>query len=191
MILSDRDIHRAKILGDITIDPFDPESLGPNSYDLRLGRTLLVYSGVEDNPDRPLDPRDQSSLMTRPLLIPDSGLVLRPQRLYLAHTQEIAGSTKYVPMIEGRSSVARLGLFIHVTAGFGDIGFVNQWTLEMVPVLPIRVYVGMRICQIFFHTPETAPVKDYRGKYALAASDQPVASKIYNDREFMTGVQDG
>ena len=58
----------------------------------------------------------------------------------------------YVPMIEGRSSIGRLGMFIHVTAGFGDVGFCGYWTLEIFVIHPLRIYAGVPICQIFYHT---------------------------------------
>ena len=84
-------------------------------------------------------------------LIPEEGLVLRPSQLYLARTVERTETHRYVPMIEGRSSIGRLGLFVHVTAGFGDVGFCGFWTLEMFAVQPVRIYAGVEICQIFYH----------------------------------------
>ena len=67
----------------------------------------------------------------RKINIPDDGLLLEPNKLYLGRTVEYTRTDKFIPMLEGRSSTGRLGLFIHVTAGFGDVGFAGYWTLEM------------------------------------------------------------
>ena len=96
--------------------------------------------------------------------IPPEGLVLTPNQLYLGRTAERTETHNLVPMIEGRSSVGRLGLFVHVTAGFGDVGFCGYWTLEMFAVGPVRVYPGVPICQIFYH--------DLRGSFDKYASDK-------------------
>ena len=77
--------------------------------------------------------------------------MLTPNQLYLGRTVERTETHNLVPMIEGRSSVGRLGLFVHVTAGFGDVGFSGYWTLEMFAVQPVKIYPGVPICQIFFH----------------------------------------
>ena len=81
------------------------------------------------------------------LKIPKEGLLLQPGTLYLGRTLEYTETHGMVPMLEGRSSVGRLGLFVHVTAGFGDIGFCGYWTLEMFAVQPVRIYAGVAICQ--------------------------------------------
>ena len=142
MILSGDEI--ASHLGEnIVIDPFDPDRLNPNSYNLTLHDELLVYEEVV------LDMRKPNR--TRTIKIPEDGLVLNPNHLYLARTVERTETHNLVPMIEGRSSVARLGLFVHVTAGFGDVGFCGYWTLEMLATQPIRIYPGIQICQIFYH----------------------------------------
>jgi dCTP deaminase len=85
------------------------------------------------------------------LRIPEEGLVLTPNQLYLGRTIERTETHNLVPMIEGRSSIGRLGLFVHVTAGFGDVGFCGYWTLEMFAVQPVKIYPRVPICQIFFH----------------------------------------
>ncbi len=142
MILSGDEI--ANNLGrNIQIDPYDPKNLNPNSYNLTLHDELVVYEEVVLDMAQPN--------RTRRLRIPKEGLVLSPQRLYLARTVERTETHNLVPMIEGRSSIARLGLFVHVTAGFGDVGFIGHWTLEMFAVQPVRIYPGVAICQIFYH----------------------------------------
>lgn len=142
MILSGDEI--SKNLGaNIVIDPFEPSRLNPNSYNLTLHDELLTYEEVV------LDMAEPNR--TRRLRIPAEGLVLTPQKLYLGRTAERTETHNFVPMIEGRSSVGRLGLFVHVTAGFGDVGFCGYWTLEMFAIQPIRIYPGVPICQIFYH----------------------------------------
>jgi len=142
MVLSGREIRRH--LGtNIIIDPFDEANLNPNSYNLTLHDELMVYEEVV------LDMRTANRV--RRLHIPPDGLVLQANQLYLARTVERTETHKLVPMIEGRSSVGRLGLFVHVTAGFGDVGFCGYWTLEMFAVQPVRIYPGVPICQIFYH----------------------------------------
>ncbi|MFW6223460.1 MAG: dCTP deaminase [Spirochaetota bacterium] len=145
MILSGRQIRRSLGKG-IVIDPFNPEQLNPNSYKLRLHDELVVY-------DAPvLDMRTENPVSH--IIIPPEGLELEPHRLYLGRTIEYTETDGVVPMLEGRSSIGRLGLFVHITAGFGDVGFRGYWTLEIFCVQPIRIYPGVQICQIFYHTIE-------------------------------------
>ena len=142
MILSGDEIK--KHLGkDIVIEPFNERYVNPNSVNLTLHHELMVYEEVVLDMAR--------SNRVRRMTIPEDGLVLSPNQLYLGRTQERTETHNLVPMIEGRSSVGRLGLFVHVTAGFGDVGFCGYWTLEMFAVQPIRIYPGVPICQIFYH----------------------------------------
>jgi dCTP deaminase len=142
MILSGEEI-RARLGKDIFIDPFDEGRLNPNSYNLSIHHELMVYEEVV------LDMKKANRV--RRIEIPREGLVLSPNQLYLGRTIERTETHGLVPMIEGRSSVGRLGLFVHVTAGFGDVGFCGYWTLEMFAVQPVRIYPGVPICQIFYH----------------------------------------
>lgn len=142
MILSGDEIRR-RLGKDICIEPFEPERLNPNSYNLTLHDELITYEEVVLDMAQPN--------RTRRLRIPKEGIVLAPQKLYLGRTVERTETHNCVPMIEGRSSIGRLGLFVHVTAGFGDVGFAGYWTLEMFAVQPIRIYPGVPICQIFYH----------------------------------------
>ena len=155
MILSGQEIRR-RLGDDIVIDPFDESLLNPNSYNLTLHPELLVYEEIV------LDMREDNRV--RRIQIPPDGLVLKPQQLYLGRTAERTETRNLVPMLEGRSSIGRLGLFVHVTAGFGDVGFCGYWTLEMFSVQPLRVYPGIPICQIFYH--------ELRGDYEPYASDK-------------------
>ena len=115
------------------------------------------------------------------IVIPEEGLVLEPNRLYLGRTLEYTKTEKFVPMLEGRSSVGRLGLFVHVTAGFGDIGFAGYWTLEMFCVSPIRIYAGVEICQIYYHAIQGDYEVYQSGKYQNNIGIQP--SMLYKDFE--------
>ncbi len=142
MILSGVEIHR-QLGKNIIIDPFDESRLNPNSYNLTLHHELLTYEELV------LDMRKANRV--RRLSIPQNGMVLNPQQLYLGRTVERTETHNLAPMIEGRSSIGRLGLFVHVTAGFGDVGFCGYWTLEMFAVQPIRIYPGVQICQILYH----------------------------------------
>ena len=173
MILSGKEIHQQVENGTISIDPFNSGQLNPNSYNLRLHSDLLVYDSDV------LDMKEKNS--TSPQTIPDEGLLLEPQKLYLGRTIERTATDKYVPMLEGRSSVGRLGLFIHITAGFGDIGFDGFWTLEIFCVQPIKIYANLEICQIFYHTID-GDYDLYRSKkYQSNKGVQP--SMLYKDFE--------
>ena len=142
MILSGDEIRKS-LGSNISIDPFREEQLNPNSYNLTLHDEVMTYEEVV------LDMRKPNRV--RRMRIPEQGLVLSPNQLYLGRTVEKTETHNLVPMIEGRSSVGRLGLFVNVTAGFGDVGFEGYWTLEMFSVQPVRVYPSIPICQIMYH----------------------------------------
>lgn len=118
---------------------------------------------------------------TKKIKIPEEGLILEPNRLYLGRTNEFTKTEKFVPMLEGRSSTGRLGLFIHVTAGFGDIGFAGYWTLEIFCVQPIKVYPNTQICQIYYHDILGEYDLYKSGKYQNNTGIQP--SLMYKDFE--------
>ena len=143
MILSGKEI-RSLIGSKIIIDPFDESRINPNSYNLSLHNELFVYDTDV------LDMRHKNSISK--ITIPEDGLVLETHKLYLGRTVEHTKTHDLVPMLEGRSSIGRLGLFVHVTAGFGDVGFEGYWTLEMHCIQPVKIYPFIEICQIFYHT---------------------------------------
>jgi len=155
MILSGHEI-RAQLGKNILIDPFNESRLNPNSYNLSLHDELMIYEEIV------LDMRKPNRV--RRIGIPPEGLVLKPNQLYLGRTVERTETHNLVPMIEGRSSIGRLGLFVHVTAGFGDVGFCGYWTLEMFAVQPVRIFAGVAICQIIYH--------DLRGEITEYASNK-------------------
>ena len=170
MILSGQEIK--KRMGDsIVIDPFNEDHLNPNSYNLTLHDEVMVYEEVV------LDMRQVNRV--RRLKIPESGMVLTPNQLFLARTVERTETHGLVPMIEGRSSIGRLGLFVHVTAGFGDVGFKGFWTLEMFAVQPVKIYPGIQICQIFYHEVAGDITNYENGKYQNSRDIQP--SLLYRE----------
>lgn len=158
----------------IEITPFDPTRCGPNSYDVTLDDTLLVYRSAV------LDCRD--SHPTETVLIPERGLILLPGELYLGSTVERTACSGLVPWLDGRSSIGRLGIQIHSTAGRGDDGFGEvmpggcSWTLELTVTKPVRVYPNLRIGQLTFIR-LAGERKGYRGRYADQAA-LPVASRL-------------
>ena len=172
MILSGREIKK-HIGREIIIEPFEDKKLNPNSYNLSLHNELLIYENDI------LDMKKPNSV--NKIVIPGDGLLLKPGKLYLGRTKEYTKTEKYVPMLEGRSSTGRLGLFIHITAGFGDIGFAGYWTLEIFCVQPIIIYPGVEICQIYYHTIDGDYDLYKNGKYQNNTGIQ--ASLMYKDFE--------
>lgn len=142
MILTDQQILKHMEDGSIKVEPFRRECLGTNSYDVHLGKTLGVYE------EKTLDARKHNKIRT--FEIPEEGFVLMPDTLYLGVTLEYTETLKHVPFLEGKSSVGRLGIDIHATAGKGDVGFCNYWTLEISVKQPVRIYTGMPIGQLIY-----------------------------------------
>lgn len=143
MILSDSEILKQMESGDIVITPFKPSQLGTNSYDVTLGSTIKTYVNPE------LDSAGKNAIQV--FEVPATGRVLQPGNLYLAVTQEYTETHKCVPYLEGKSSLARLGISIHQTAGKGDVGFCGYWTMEITVAIPVRVYAGMKIGQLIYN----------------------------------------
>ncbi len=163
MIVSGKEI--IKNMGEtIIIEPFSLAQINPNSYNLRLHNELLVYTDATLDMKRPL--------ATRRITIPETGFRLEPGILYLARTVERTQTDSYVPMIEGRSSIARVGLFVHITAGLGNIGSNGYWTLELTVVQPVIIYPWIEICQIYFHQ-ITGEFDIYTAKYKNSEDIQP------------------
>ena len=165
MILTGKEIER-RLGNDIIIEPYLAEQLNPNSYNLRLPNQLLIYKGDI------LDPKENNE--TETLVIPEEGLVLEPGQLYLARTLEYTETQGLVPMILGRSSVGRLGITVHITSGFGDVGFCGYWTLQLTCVKKVRIYPNMKICQIFYHNVlgeyDNYSSKKYQGSTKIMSS---------------------
>ena len=204
MILVDTEITKAVDKGDIVITPFDANNVNPNSYDVNLGNTLIVYGKRKNwikrlyydfislfrevNPieliespsaDKPIDCRAKTETVAIP--IPLEGLVLLPKYGYLGSTIQRTENPKYVPVIYGKSSLGRNFLLVHFTAGFGDVGFNGHWTLELAVVHPLRIYAGMKIGQIVFFDAKGKVKTNYAEKADSKYKEQPnipIASKI-------------
>ncbi|MCK6691477.1 MAG: dCTP deaminase [Thermoanaerobaculia bacterium] len=178
MILSDKKILEAIAAGDIVIEPFRRDCLGTNSYDVHLGKYLGVYR------NRVLDAKIHNPIDL--LEIPEDGFVLQPGTLYLGVTEEYTETHSAVPFLEGKSSVGRLGIDIHATAGKGDVGFSNTWTLEISCVQPVRVYAGMPIGQLIYFAIE-GDIENYYNKKPGAKynlrTDKPVESMMWKNFE--------
>jgi dCTP deaminase len=187
-----RRLAKLEKLPRIYIDDFDPTPsdeggpLNPNSYNLNLAEELLVYNLPVMKPEARfsplLQPEDWEEYAldvkrdnpTKRLTIPPQGLILQPDRLYLARTLQHTGSWNVRPCLNGRSSIGRLGICIHITAGYGDVGFEGTWTLELMVIHPVKVYPRMGICQIDYATvsPRHRPYrsKKYQGQKGVTAS---------------------
>jgi dCTP deaminase len=174
MILSDAKIRAAMREGKIEIRPFRAECLGTNSYDVHLGPYLSVYRTAA------LDARQANPV--KEFRIPKDGFVLVPGQLYLGVTEEYTETHGFVPFLEGKSSVGRLGIDIHSTAGKGDEGFCNYWTLEMSVKLPVRVYAGMPVGQLIYFEISGPVERSYSEKPSAKyrrVSAHPTPSRMY------------
>lgn len=165
--------------GNISIDPFDIDCLNPNSYNVHLHNKLKVY----DN-NVVLDLKTQNHYF-KEITIPPEGLVLLPNTLYIGATKEVISSDKFISSIDGRSSIGRLGMQIHLTAGFGDIGFHGTYTLEITVVQPVRVYPDFQIAQVHFEKPDGKVDFLYRGRYQ--GQKEPTTSRSSIDTRQING----
>src|SRR5688572_424054 len=146
MILSDKHILEEIEKGTIVIEPYDRQYLGTNSYDVHLGKYLATYK------DRVLDAKQHNQI--EHFEIPADGFILQPNTLYLGVSMEYTETHRHVPFLEGKSSTGRLGIDIHATAGKGDVGFCNTWTLDISCAQPVRIYAGMPIGQLIYFVVE-------------------------------------
>jgi dCTP deaminase len=170
VILSGNKILECVQRGLIEVDPFDPKQINPVSYDLTLGDKYAVYLRTDV---RALDSRQHNDFDLYD--VPSKGVTLMPGRGYLMHTRERVRTDHFVPVLDGKSSIGRLFVQVHVTAGYGDPGFDGQYTLEVTCVHPVVLYAGMRIAQMRFHTIE-GEVMRYDGNYKGETSRGPVPS---------------
>lgn len=176
MILTDKEILSCIEERSIVIEPYRKNCLGTNSYDVHLGPTLGLYE------DEILDAKKHNKIKF--IEIPKEGIVLQPSEFYLGVTEEYTETHKHVPFLEGKSSVGRLGIDIHATAGKGDVGFCNYWTLEISVKKPVRVYAGMPIGQIIYFETK-GDVLNYYNKKSSAKyttkTDRPVESMMWRN----------
>jgi dCTP deaminase len=143
MILTGAEIKK-RLGKDIVITPYDQSLVGPASIDVRLGNIIMMYK------EHYLDAKEYNE--TTEFILTDGGHTLQPNIIYLATTYEYTETHNLVPVLEGKSSIGRLGISIHITAGYGDPGFCGHWTLEITCVKPVRVYPMMPIGQIVYHS---------------------------------------
>ena len=175
-ILSDSKILEKINSGEIVINPYDHSQLGSNSYDVRMSNKLLVYL------DPILDPKEDQATTT--IDIPKEGLVIHPGKLYLGVTIEHTETLKDVIMFEGKSSLARLGLFVHITSGFGDVGFKGHITLEISCIQPIRIYPNMKIGQVYYQSVDGFVINPYSSKIDAKYNNTnplPMKSQMYKN----------
>ncbi|WP_198041549.1 dCTP deaminase [Micromonospora chokoriensis] len=170
MILTGNEIVRQRRLCNITLDPFMPAQVNPNSYNYRLGPVIKPFQGVDD----------VGLPVFSEVEIPSDGYVLQPGRMYLGNTMEVIGSSEYAMSLIGRSSIGRLGLFLQVSANLGHTTSCHQWTLELVCVKPFRVYPAMTIGQVSFWT-NFGSVDPYKGHYGR--QNEPTESVLLTRRE--------
>jgi len=177
MILSDAKILAEIEKKNIVIEPFRRDCLGSNSYDVHLGKYLAVYA------DREIDARKHNQ--TVEIEMGPEGYVLQPNTLYLGVTEEYTESHTHVPFLEGKSSIGRLGIHIHATAGKGDVGFCNTWTLEITVVQPVKVYPGMPVGQLIYFEVDGEVINAYNrkenAKY-VKRTDRPVESMMWKNK---------
>lgn len=176
MVLSDHKILELIDAKKIVIEPFRRECLGSNSYDVHLGKNLAVYESAV------LDSRSHNQVIH--FEIPEAGFVLEPSKFYLGVTEEYTETWAHVPFLEGKSSIGRLGIDIHATAGKGDIGFCNHWTLEISVKMPVRVYAGMPIGQLIYFSVDGDLLTSYQQKPSAKynkRTDLPVESMMFKN----------
>lgn len=177
MILSDARILEEIEKGNIVIEPYKREFLGSNSYDVHLGKYLAVYK------DRTLDSRKHNKI--EEIIIPEEGYTLQPNTLYLGVTEEYTETHGHVPFLEGKSSSGRLGIHIHATAGKGDVGFCNTWTLEITVVQPVKVYAGMPVGQLIYFEVDGNVINPYNRKENAKYTSRtikPVESMMWKNK---------
>lgn len=165
MILSDKRILEEIEKGTIKVVPYNREDLGSNSYDVHLSKNLATYESET------LDAKKHNTI--KHFEIPDEGIVLLPNMLYLGVTEEYTETHSHVPFLEGKSSTGRLGIDIHATAGKGDVGFCGNWTLEISVKHPVRVYKGMPIGQLIYFPVDGEIEVKYNQKKNAKYSGQP------------------
>jgi len=176
MILSDSLILEEIEKGTIVIEPYDRTNLGSNSYDVHLGKYLAIYD------DDTLDAKKHNKITH--FEIPAEGYVLQPDQLYLGVTEEYTETHAHIPFLEGKSSTGRLGINIHATAGKGDVGFCNAWTLEISCIQKVRVYAGMPIGQLIYFAAEGNVINKYNKKEGAkytTRTDKPVESMMWKN----------
>jgi len=168
MILTAKEIEKEVKKKNIIIDPFDPKCLKPNSYIYHLSPKLIQVLDVGDK---------RKKAKTKELLIKERGLILEPNKLYLANTVETIGSKKFVTSLIGRNTMGKLGMFLQITADLGQMGEAHKWTLEIKVVQRLRIYPNMEIGQVTFWVPKGDI--DMKDTEFYAKQNEPYLSNLY------------
>ena len=177
MILTDKGILQEIEKGTIIIEPFQRTCLGTNSYDVHLSKHFATYTHPI------LDAKIHNPIQH--FEIPEEGFVLEPGTLYLGATLEYTETHAHVPFLEGKSSMGRLGIDIHATAGKGDVGFCNHWTLEISCIQPVRIYPGMPVGQLIYFAVDGAIENAYNKKSSAKynhRSPKPMESMMWKNK---------
>jgi len=202
-MLTGYEIENRGLEGDITITPWDNKYRNPVSVDLTLGDKCLVYQenisidsessilfnhrqGVPSDgtnlyppPDISLNRLDsRKENKTLEFTMDPAGFQINPGVIYLMHTVEVVGPGHHAGIVSGKSSIGRLGIAVHITAGLIDPGFSGQITLEVTCIMPVILYPGMRICQVSFHE-VVGPIQPYAGNYQGEYAQGPIASRSF------------
>jgi len=165
MILTGSEILKQVKERRIEISPFNRKFITTNSCDLTLGNKFIRYKEKVINPKK-------KAAYEKFEVDKSEGLLLMPGDFILGHTQEIIGSDYFVPIIHAKSGIARMGLFVHVTADLIDIGSHGCSTLQLFATLPIRIYPGTKIAQVSFWVPKGKIIL-YKGKYQGSIGPKP------------------
>ena len=193
LLVYKRNSNRANILPTKKVDPvhrdFEDIIDNPDGITNMALVTPKIETGVRSFEDipliessvslEPLDMREKNE--TIEFEIPEDGYVLQPGVLYIGRTIERTWTDKFIPMINGRSSGGRLGISIHICAGFGDIGFDGTWTLEITAVEPVKIYPNAEVAQVCFFNPSGKVGSLYRGRYYH--QEDATASRFYKPKE--------
>ncbi len=189
-ILSDKTIKEYLKEGKITIEPLEDEKqIQPSSVDMRLGNEFKVFKVIRKPYIDPKDPEDIASYMESTVVEPGEAFIIHPNEFALATTDEyVKVPDDLVARVEGRSSMGRLGVTMHVTAGFIDPGFEGKITLEIsnIGAMPVALYPGQRVCQIVFETmttPSEIPYGHPTRNSKYMGQVKPESSRIKQDYE--------
>jgi dCTP deaminase len=193
MILSDRDIRLMVKSGKIKVEAPDKahlSNIGPSSLDLRLGRFFKLYEHTKSAVLDPADPKSFEKCTRMIELKNNEPFIVQPNDFVLGVTLEkITLPNDLVARVEGRSSLGRLGIVIHSTAGFVDPGFSGTITLEITNInrMPVALYPGMRVCQLAFESMTSPAEVDYSQKKTMKYQGQvfPEESRICRDPEMI------
>jgi dCTP deaminase len=186
VLLSDRDIRRALAEGRIALDPSDGlvDRIGPDSIDLRLGRSFLVFERSKQPYIDPRDPTTAEGATRRLELEPEERFIVHPHELVLATTLErLSLSNDLVARLEGRSSLGRLGIIVHSTASLFHPGWDGHATMELgnLGVMPVALYPGMRVCAFSFQPLSSPADRPYGPGDKYAGQDGALASRIWEE----------